>query len=212
MLPTIKDLFLKYLPVTPDRVIQMGRYRIGTWYPFAEDNGVIKDPKTSVAVGATVALMAGSLRRLEDFTLDSTLLKEKFDSTADYIGEYDVNKAQLKEVFIDPHTDNKKIKFFGHLMLGMRQMPSVDWISTPMYKITYSTHEAAKKLKDREPLTFDIERDARNKERIKPLRNIIDKEGKKVPATDLKITLQTLADEHGYWMDTGIFLIQLFDK
>jgi len=212
MLPTIKDLFLKYLPVTPDRIVQMGRYRIGTWYPFSEDTGVIKDPKTAVAVGATVALMAGSLRRLEDFTLDSTLLKERFDSTADYIGEYDTNKAQLKEVFLDPYTDNKKIQFFGHMLLGMRQMPSDDWISSPMYKLTYASHEAAKKLKDREPLTFDIERDPRNKERIKPLRNIMDKEGKKVPATDLKLTLQSLADEHGYWMDTGIFLVQLFDK
>lgn len=210
-LPVIKDLFLKFLPVTPDRVIQMGNYRIGTWYPFATETGVIKDPKTSVVVGATVALMAGTLRRLEDFTIDTSLLKEKFDSTADYIGEYDALKAQLKSKFLDPDTDNKRIEFFGHMLLGRRQMPSEQWIAAPMYKLSYSTLDAAKTLKDREPLVFDLERDPRNKERIRPLRNILDNEGKKVPAEHISLKMQTLADENGYWMDTGIFLIQLFD-
>ena len=50
-----------------------------------------------------------------------------------------------------------------------------------------------------------------SQERIKPLRNILDNEGKKVPAEHLSLKMQTLADENGYWMDTGIFLIQLFD-
>jgi hypothetical protein len=210
-LPVIKDLFLKFLPVTPDRVIQLGNYRIGTWYPFATETGVIKDPKTSVVVGATVALMAGTLRRLEDFTIDTGLLKEKFESTADYIGEYDVLKAQLKSIFLDPDTDNRKIEFYGHMLLGRRQMPSDEWIAAPMYKLTYATLDAAKNLKDREPLVFDLERDPRNKERLRPLRNILDNEGKKVPAEHLKLKMQTLADENGYWMDTGVFLIQLFD-
>jgi len=210
VLPVIRDLFLKYLPTTPDRIVQMGHYRIGTWYPFAEGTGIVKDPKTCVCVGATVALMAGTLRRLEEFTIDTSLLKSKFGSTADYLGEYDVNKARLKEVFLDPDTDNKNIRFYGYMMLGMRQMPTENWIGTPMYKLTYANHEAAKRLKDREPLSFDLERDPRDKERIKALRNVMDKEGKKVPASDLKISLQTLADEHGYWLDTGIFLIQLF--
>ncbi|MBQ3688646.1 MAG: virulence factor SrfB [Bacteroidales bacterium] len=212
LLPVVRDLFLKYLPVTPDKVVQLGHYRIGTWYPFAEGTGVIKDPKTCVAVGATVALMAGKLCRLDDFTIDTSLLKQNFCSTADYIGEYDPNKARLKGIFLDPDTDTKNVKFFGHMMLGMRQMPTDDWISAPMYKLVYSSQQAAQSLKDREPLTFDLERDARNKERLKPLRNILDKEGKKVAAENLKLTLQSLADEHGYWMDSGIFLIQLFDN
>ncbi len=209
-LPVVRDLFLKYLPVTPDKIVQLGNYRIGTWYPFAEGNGKIKDPKTCVAVGATVALMAGTLRRLDDFTIDTTLLKEKFESTADFIGEYDHNKAQIKELFLDPDTDNKNIKFYGHMLIGMRQMPTNNWISTPMFKLTYATHEAAKRLKDREPLTFDLERNPRDKERLKPIRNVMDKNGKKVPASELKLQLQSLADEHGYWLDTGIFLIQIF--
>lgn len=211
-LPVIRDLFLKYLPTPPDRVVQMGNYRMGTWYPFAEGTGKIKDPKTVVSVGATVALMAGSLRRLADFTIDTRLLKEKFESTADYIGEYDPNKAVLKEVFLDPNVDNKSINFYGHMMLGKRQMPSEEWISAPMFKLTYATHEAAKRLKDREPLTFDLERNPRDKEGLKNIRNVMDNTGKKVPATDLKLSLQSLADDNGYWLDTGVFLIQLFDN
>ncbi len=210
-LPVIRDLFLKYLPVPPDRIIQMGHYRIGTWYPFATETGIITDPKTAVAVGATIALMAGTLRRLEDFTLDTTLLREKFDATADYIGEYDPAKAKLKNVFLDPENSHKRINFFGHMLLGRRQMPDNDWIAAPMYKITYKNNEVAKRLQSREPLVFELERDPRNKEKLRPLKNILDKEGKKVPAEDIKVKMQTLADEYGYWMDTGIFLVQLFD-
>ncbi|MBO7441282.1 MAG: virulence factor SrfB, partial [Bacteroidales bacterium] len=43
-------------------------------------------------------------------------------------------------------------------------------------------------------------------------KNVMDREGKKVSSDNLKLTLQSLADEHGYWMDSGIFLIQLFDN
>ena len=94
----------------------------------------------------------------------------------------------------------------------MRQMPTDDWISAPMFKLVYASQQAAQTLKDREPLTFDLERNPRNKEAMKPLRNVMDKEGKKVAAENLKLTMQSLADEHGYWMDSGIFLIQLFDN
>ena len=210
-LPIIKDLFIKFLPVTPDKIIKMGNYRIGTWYPFATETGVIKDPKTTVVVGATVALMAGTLRRLEDFTIDTTLLRQKFTSTADFVGEFDPMKAQLKNVYLDDNNDSCKLEFFGHLLLGRRQMPSKEWIAAPMFKVTYSSLEAAKDLKDREPLVFDLERDPRNKEKIRPLRNIMDKEGKKVPAELLNLKMQTLADDTGYWIDTGIFLIQIFE-
>jgi len=212
MLPVIRDLFLKYLPTTPDRIIQMGHYRMGTWYPFAEGNGVIRDPKTCVSVGAAISLMAGTLSRLGDFTIDTTLLRTKMDSTADYIGEYDRNKAQISEVFLDPDNDNKNIKFYGHMLLGMRQMPIANWIGTPMYKLSFASHDAAKQLKNKLPLTFDLERNPRDKEGLRNIKNVMDREEKKISASDLKLKLQSLADEHGYWLDTGIFLIQLFDN
>ncbi len=211
VLPVIRDLFLKYLPTTPDRIIQMGNYRMGTWYPFAEGTGIIRDPKTCVSVGAAVALMGGTLSRLGDFTIDTTMLRKNVDSTADYIGEFDRNKAQISELFLDPNTDNRNIKFYGHMLLGMRQMPSDNWIATPMFKLTFANHQAAKDLKNRLPLSFDLDRNPRDKEGLKNLRNVMDKEGRKISANNLRLKLQSLADEHGYWLDTGIFLIQLFD-
>ncbi|MBU0764987.1 MAG: virulence factor SrfB, partial [Bacteroidetes bacterium] len=81
VMPVMREMFLKYLPVPPDRVVQLGNYRIGTWYPFADATGRIKDPKTCVAVGATIALMGGKLNRLEDFRINTGLLRKKFDST-----------------------------------------------------------------------------------------------------------------------------------
>ncbi|MCQ2253573.1 MAG: virulence factor SrfB [Bacteroidales bacterium] len=211
LLPVIRDLFLKYLPVNPSSVIQLGHYRIGNWYPFADGTGVITDPKTCVVVGATVALMAGRLCRLNDFNVNTALLRRNFTSTADYVGEYDINKARLTNVYLDENTDAQTIKFFGQMFLGMRQMPIDDWISTPLYKLVYAP-DVAEEMKNREPLTFDIERDPRDKERIKSLKNIMDKDQKKVSPDSIKVTMQSLADEHGYWMDSGIFLVQLFNK
>ena len=133
------------------------------------------------------------------------------ESTADYIGEYDISKAQLKEVYLTPEINFKNIKFFGHLILGRRQMPSDDWIASPMYKISYKNSEVAKQMQSREPLSFDLERDTKNKEKLKPLKNITDNTGKKVPADYIKVKMQTLPDQFGYWLDTGIFLVQIFE-
>lgn len=211
LLPVIRDLFLKFLPVCPSSIVQLGHYRIGSWYPFADGTGVITDPKTCVVVGATVALMAGRLNRVSDFSINTNELRTQFKSTADYIGEYDVQKALLSTVFLDETQPAKEVKFFGHMFLGMRQMPRPDWIASPLYKITYDP-AVAEEMKNREPIKFELVIDPKDPERIKPLKNITDKDEKKVSADSIKVTMQSLADEHGYWMDTGIFLVQLFNK
>lgn len=210
VLPVIRELFLKYLPVSPDRIIPMGNFRIGTWYPFADATGRIKDPKTCVAVGATIALMAGKLNRIEGFRLDTNLLKKKVVSTADYIGKYDPQKSKISHIYFSPGSDTYTIQYDGPMLIGMKQMKDESWTGTPLYKLTYSSYEAAEQLSSRLPLKIDLERDEFNKEKIKKIRNILDKNDKKVSPRELKLSLQTLADEYGYWMDTGSFNLPIF--
>jgi len=206
-LPVVRDIFVKFLPTTPDRIVSMGRYRIGHWYPFAKEKGVINDPKTCVSVGAAVALMGGTLGWLPDFSIDTRFLRS-VNSTADFIGEYDKEKARISKVFIPRNKDMAKITFFRSLLIGMRQMPVEDWIGTPMYNLVYATNEAKTEYVNKEPLTIEIQREWReDKETILPLETITDANGDEVPAKKLKLKLQSLADEHGYWLDTGIFVI-----
>ena len=47
-LPVIRDLFLKYYPVSPNRLIVLNNYHVGDWYPFDNNTGR-GQPKTIVA-------------------------------------------------------------------------------------------------------------------------------------------------------------------
>ncbi|MDD4701823.1 MAG: virulence factor SrfB, partial [Desulfovibrio sp.] len=83
---------LAKLPVPPDRIIPMRSYHAGSWYPFADAQGRITDPKTTVVVGAILCALADG--HLEGFSFDSGALH--LTSTARYIGEMDIN-SQLKK-------------------------------------------------------------------------------------------------------------------
>ncbi len=210
VLPVIRELFLKYMPLAPDRIVPLGNFRIGTWYPFADATGKITDPKTCVAVGATISLMGGKLNRLEGFRLDTSKLKTKVVSTADFIGKYDPQQSKLTNIYFNDEQNHTTIQFDGPMLIGIRQMNDDDWKATPLYKLGYSSYEAAEKLALRLPLQIDLERDENNKERVKKIRNILDKNGKKVSPNELDMHIQTLAEEYGYWMDTGSFNLPIF--
>ncbi|MEH0154276.1 virulence factor SrfB [Limibacter armeniacum] len=212
-LPVVRDMFLKQLPVTPDKIVTMDEYRVGKWYPFAAPNGVIKDAKTCVAVGATVALMAGTLNRLNGFRIDTHYLKQEIKSTADYIGLYRKGEGKVPETYLDGPTgqDDYELKFYGPMHLGMRQMNSDHWIGTPMCKLDYANNQAAAEVGNRVPLTVEIFRRSPDLENIR-IKKITDHEGKPVPSESLTLSLQTLSDEYGYWLDTGAYNLNIFNQ
>jgi hypothetical protein len=213
VLPVIRDILLEYLPLTPDRIVPLGRYRIGDWYPFAEPNGMVSDPKTCVCVGGAVALMAGPLRMLDKFAVDVGKLKDAVGSTANYIGAYDESSRTLLEplYFKDPQTRQATFRFDANMFLGMRQMDSPQWMASPMYRVRFRNQETARELAERLPLTVTIVRPTTNKERIaeKPAR-VMGADGKPVPPESVRIKPQTIVDEEGHWIDTGKFLVSRF--
>lgn len=56
-LPPLRDLFIKYYAVAPNRLVQLSSYYIGDWYPFGNNTGYIRNPKTVVAVGAMIGFI-----------------------------------------------------------------------------------------------------------------------------------------------------------
>ena len=107
-LPTIGDMLVELMPVTPDRLIAMHRYRVGTWYPFrAKDNLGIDDPKSTVVVGAMLCILAEG--QIENFSLDTKRLVLK--STARYVGQMERNgqiqddKLIFRELDLDKNGD-----------------------------------------------------------------------------------------------------------
>lgn len=216
-LPAVLDMFLEYLPVAPDRIMPMNRIRVATserfWYPFSDRHEyTIKDPKTCVTVGASIALLA-ELGLLNGFRLDTRLLATRMTSTADYIGlltDGSTPKVAKEHVLVDADTlTSEPFLFTGgqDTFLGMRQLATENWLATPLYKIEFAGDQARQQLQTRLPVEVTVRRGRIDKEMVTPGK------GFNLPGTDtqaLKLTLCTLTDPYGYWLDTGNFHLNLY--
>lgn len=220
-LPVILDMFLENLPVPPDRIVPMNRIRVATathfWYPFSDlHEFTIKDPKTCVSVGAAIALLS-EIGHLSGFRLDTRLLSARMTSTADYIGlltDGQPPRVKKDHLLVIPDTDTSTeplhefdLTGVADTFIGMRQMATERWIATPLYKIEFASDRAKALLMPKLPLKLRVRRaNAREKEKLTlaNLQTIPDpKTGKDIPA--LQLSLCTLIDPHGHWLDTGNF-------
>ncbi len=165
-LPAVRDILREQLAVTPDRVVAMDDYRIGTWYPFrSRDNVHISDPKTTAAVGCMLCALADPERpdgsRIGNFTLMTRRLQMR--STARFIGEMSRN-GQIwndKLLFADLDLDaagqggqRADIQMFAPMRIGFRQLPYERWTATPLYLLDF-TPGGGRRSK---PFTVTVER------------------------------------------------------
>ncbi|MDN5214710.1 virulence factor SrfB [Fulvivirgaceae bacterium BMA12] len=215
-LPIVRKLLLQYLPTTPDKIIQLGKYWMGEWYPFIKTSGYIHDPKTCVSVGALIALLSGEMGILNGFSLDISELS-KVESTADFVGRYHrphvsgFKSHEKHEHYMERQDKAFQIDFFDHESLGMKQLDNNNWIGTKMYEIR-KVSSLFEKYKNLQPFRLELVRqNPLNIEEIN-LRKIEDKNGKSVDVKTLELNFNTLDDEYGYWLDTGIFNVELFSE
>ena len=58
-LHVVEELLLAELPVLPTRLVKLGKYKVGDWYPSKwREHGMVKDPKSAVAAGAAIYHLA----------------------------------------------------------------------------------------------------------------------------------------------------------
>ncbi|MDR2727133.1 MAG: virulence factor SrfB, partial [Deltaproteobacteria bacterium] len=211
---------LAALPVPPSRIIPMSRYRVGSWYPFADTLGAITDPKTTVVVGAILCALAEA--HLEGFSFDASRLLPK--STARFIGEMDI-AGQLKDssVWFPVDIGNSKeqelaaaVMFNGPTAVGFRQLAVERWPTTRFYYIDFANEEARRKASGRTPYKLDLRftvsesaDDSRPDEESRDegtlsIADITDRFDTAVNRSDIEVRLQTLPQDEGYWLDTGI--------
>ena len=208
---------LAKMPVAPDRIAPMCRFRVGSWYPFADALGNITDPKTTVVVGAILCALAEG--HLEGFSFDTTALKLK--STARFIGEMDINgQIRQPKVWFEVDVDSgqsreftREVAFSGPLAVGFRQLAAERWTTTRFHLVDFATEEARRKASGRLPYTLTMklrvtgvedEPDADHDEGELFIEDIQDSSGNSVSRRDVEVRLQTLQLDEGYWLDTGI--------
>lgn len=226
-LKPLSNLFLKYYAVSPNRLISLNNYRIGTWYPFQNGRGYFKDAKSIVAVGAMIGNYATARGSLDSFSLDLNELKKKMLPTTEFfaIGENE-------EPFITPEMNNVRIGVPKlPVRIWTRQLNSPSYPTRPFYVLDFNKDKIEERLKNKLGIKDNNQRhiqDLVNGELeklngLKPLKFTIvrenyldDKESLKIesvegpnqedlPAAYFSLQVQSMIESENYWLDSGEF-------
>lgn len=230
-LNAIEDLFVKYYPVSPDRLIPLSTFRVGSWYPFSSPTGYFMDHKSGIAaVGAAIALMGGKLDKLSGFRLNMENIKNSLVSNAEYLGIYNSATANIDNIFISPDSNRGLINIASlPLEIGYKQLSADSYPAKRIYTLDFDDerilHQVRKRLseikkdklhnevdnyktnlKNRMPFTLKIARNyIQNKETLM-IESITDKERNSLPKSLFQLKLKTLDGSINNWLDTGVFI------
>ncbi len=198
-LKCVRDLFLAELPVTPPRIKAMSSYRVGDWYPSKwRQNGIIRDPKSTVTAGATVLHMAAK-NRLAGFMLD----RIEPAPQRPIIGLYQESEPHIgrdSELFREAET-SAPIPYTSFMRLGFRNVDSPEMEASPLFEVLPATPEAERVLL-RERVSLVFSRDKRGQIHIADVKT--QKGGQPLTKDDFRLRLKTLTSDR-YWIDTGVF-------
>ena len=225
-LPALVDLIVNKLAISPDRVIPLHHYQAGNWYPFrSRDNRRISDPKTTTAVGGMLCALAES--QVTNFTMFTSRLGLR--STAKFIGEIEIDgrlledKVYFKHVDLDAKQqgqgDRCTFRYYAPIRIGYRQLPLERWIASPLYRLRLRAGLDAAQIKAPIDVTMERASDGMvnedtpdaliQSESMKEdfrIADAFDANGVDV-SRKMELVLNTLDDEQGYWLDTGILAV-----
>ncbi len=230
-IPVIRDIFLKYYAVSPNRLIMLNNYYVGDWYPFDNNTGSITNPKTIVAMGGVIGHYASELSNLNKFVINLDKLKEGLKSTVNFIEAS--REGQPIEYFITPEKARGDLTVSRiPTYLNVRQIGLDTYPCRTLYTIDFNRHKIADRirkkallndgitltdakvqslvnvqidqLKKRMPFKLTIDRDVDDKESL-TISSILDKEEKDVTDGNVEIHIQSLGANEKYWLDSGAF-------
>lgn len=195
-LDPITELFIKYVPTAPDRLIRLNEYRVGSWFPTADGQGYFYDQKSIVAVGGMVGYLA-SHNGLKGLVIDFNKMIKKMTSTANYVGEYNSRRQQVTTSLLTPTstTAEMSVSVFP-AFIGCRQLNASIYQARPLYAIY--NHGRSQTLQIRLSRSFHD-----NKEEI-VIDEALDSEYRNCKK-DLELVQQSLVDDGKYWLDKGEF-------
>ena len=230
-LPPVRDIFLKYYAVAPNRLILLNNYYVGDWYPFSNNTGYITNPKTIVAMGGILAHYASELSNLNKFVINLANLKKNLNSTVNYI--QCTRDGAVDKFLLSPEQSSDELtvsRIPTHLQVSQIQLDS--YPSRTLYTIDFNRHKIAdnirrkafltdrttltdamvrsmvskqiEELKRRMPFKIMIERDPEDKENL-IISGVIDKNDREISDSNLEIHIQSIGTTDMYWLDSGEF-------
>lgn len=222
-LPAVRGVVLAKMPLSPDRIIALHQYRVSNWYPYRDPRGLIADPKTTVVIGAMLCALAEG--QLEAFSFRSSELRPQ--STARFVGEMELSgqildsKVFFRELNLDSEEEWELMHTFSFeapLFVGFRQLEAERWPATPFYRLSFADQQAIANARGRLPYQVSVSfmSSCRNDatggsaeidEGEFKIEDVIAADEGGVKREELTLRLQTLKNQEGYWLDTGIFSI-----
>jgi hypothetical protein len=216
-LPAVVELLVNKLPIAPHKVIGLGSYQAGPWYPFASlRNFTISDPKTVTVTGAMLAQLAQ--RDIENFTVFLDRLKHR--SCAQQIGVLSGTGQQLRTADVKFTYDRARpqgvqetatYSYYAPVRLGYRQIPFDRWVATPLYllrllddgKIPKPVEVELARGSSDETEDFTGTEAAKEEIRIESATSAAGADVTK----NMVLELNTMKGAGGYWLDTGLLTI-----
>lgn len=205
-LDAVTDLFIKYYPVSPDRLVRLSQYHVGKWYPLATDKGYFVDQKSVVAVGAMVAHIA-STKGFPGFSLDLESLAQKMYSTSNYMGIYNPDTFQIKKVLLSPNIHHVQVTLDNFpAFIGCKQLNVPEYHSRPIYAI-YNRSTTT-------PLKITLSRDFNEDRELIKVEDVCDLNSNTLHPNAVEIVAQSIAEidtgtshseKSTFWLDNGAF-------
>ena len=198
-LDAITELFVKYVPTSPDKLIRLNEYHVGNWFPTATGEGYFYDQKSIVAVGAMVGFLA-TTSGLKGFALDMSVMNKKMESTARYIGCYNPVYQQVKDSALTPTRMLATIDVpVFPVFMGCKQFDSPLYQARPLYAL-YSKERGLKVTLTR---NYDENRE------VLAIEDIQNEMGEQMPIETVELVQQSLVDDKRHWLDKGAFTLTI---
>jgi hypothetical protein len=229
----IEELFLKFYPVPPNRLITLNKYRVGKWYPFSDGNGYFEDQKSLVAVGAMIGYLGDLRDSLGNFKLNMDVMRKRFTPTSEYFGNFDKTTKNIQEVYIAPEMNNNSVSVAGiPVYIGVKQLDTQSYPARALFVFEFNEDKIRnriienKGIQDSERLAMEVENYKLNIKRNMPIKirfsrdyrtdkeqltieSIVDRNKDDISPSYFKLKLQTLSDSENYWLDTGEFVLEI---
>ena len=202
-LEPLTELFLKYIPIAPHRIVRLNQYRVGRWFPLSTEEGYFQESqKAVVAVGAEVGYIA-STTGFNGLVLDFSMMSKLMKSTARFMGPIDDNLHEVRTPFISPDSNTtllKGISVFPYY-IGCKQFDVPKYHARPIYAI-YNNSGVPQ-------LNIVLQRRNQDNREALTIEDVTDMEGDSVALSDVVLRLQTLANGGYFWMDKGAFKLDI---
>lgn len=191
----ITELFVKYLPVTPDRLVRLNEYHVGQWFPHADPEGFFRDQKSVVAVGAMVGYLA-STEGFNGMVIQFSEMTKYFGSTDNYVCLYQGDRMGSTLMTPTHNSENVTLTVFP-AFLGTKQFDHPHYEGRPIYAIYNNS--------GRRVLNLNISRDFQSDPEKLYVEDITDQNGDQVPPDQIEFIGQSLINDGQHWLDKGEF-------